>query len=169
MRKEEERKEIVMSTNIVPALAEAITKQEGFFPGSVAYRNNNPGNIMDLDYYKQTGSFRVKSFATLEEGTKALYSLIEKYIGQGHTLLSFFAKYAPGGHGANDPNQYAKNVSQWTGLPLDVPLNTIGAGAGTTVEEQGQPQGGEGPEVGASLLPLVAGVGILGLAVWWLF
>lgn len=155
--------------NLISTLADAITKQEGFFPGSVSAKNNNPGNIMDLDYFKSTGQFRVKAFATLEEGRAALEKLISNYIGQGHTLISFFNKYAPGGHGANDPTIYAKNVAGWTGIPVDVPLNTLPGdigGPGIKTEDAGD--GVSSGEGGFSLLPLLAGMGILGVAFWWL-
>lgn len=169
--------------NLTKALADAITRQEGFFPGSAAYKNNNPGNIMDLEYYKKTGGqFRLQTYATLEEGRAALEKLVDRYISAGHTLTSFFAKYAPSGHGDNNPNIYAKNVAGWLGLPLDVPLNQIDLAPsptspnGAEVLASTAPTGGGGieesfdgttTESGMSTLPLLLITGAVGAALWW--
>lgn len=118
---------------LVEQLADAITRQEGANPA-----RNNPGNIMDLDYYRQTGQFRVRQFPTPEAGRAALEDLIESYIDRGYNLDQFFARYAPAGHGANNPAVYAANVSQWTGIDRNTPLRNLvggtGGGGGNQVE-----------------------------------
>lgn len=158
---------------LTQALADAITRQEGFFPGSVSYQANNPGNIMDLAYYKQTGKFRVQTYATLEEGRAALEKLIDNYIAAGHTLTSFFAKYAPSGHGDNNVNTYVNNVASWLSIPTDVPLaqisQQVGEGVGVTDLPVGDPVA---PNVSTSSaggvnLPLLALMGAAGAAIWW--
>ena len=159
-----------MANPLTNALADAITRQEGFFPGSASYNNNNPGNIMDLAYYRQTGQFRLQAYPTLEAGREALESLVDKYISAGHTLTSFFAKYAPSGHGGNDPGVYARNVSGWLGIPMDVPLAQVAAGAVPPANPAGGPEipadAGDG-EKGASALPLLALAGAVGALWWW--
>jgi hypothetical protein len=167
-----------MSNPLTPEIAKAITRQEGWGPGTASYRNNNPGNIMDYEYYKQTGGkFRLQKYNSLEEGTAALYKLIDKYIDAGHTLISFFSKYAPSGHGDNDPNAYARNVASWTGLPLDVPLKQVTLQAPTAVPGQqlaatGPDDGGAAPgpvsEAGIGTLPLLLIAGTVGAALWYL-
>jgi hypothetical protein len=109
-----------MGSDIVSSIASAITQMENANPAL-----NNPGNIMDYDYYKSTGQFRLQQYSSPEEGQAALESLITKYVGQGLNLQDFFAKYAPAGHGNNDPVNYANFVSNQTGIPLDVPLNEL--------------------------------------------
>ncbi len=156
-----------MSNPITPALADAITKQEGFFPGSASYKNNNPGNIMDLGYYRQTGQFRLQAYSTLEEGRAALESLIDKYISAGHTLTSFFAKYAPSGHGGNDPNIYAKNVAGWLGIPVDVPLAQVTQVAGGTPTPANGETEAPATEAGVSTVPLLLVSGAVGAFLWW--
>lgn len=87
---------------------------------------NNPGNIMDLDYYKSTGKFRLKEYSSLEEGYAALFRLLsgKGYIGSNNhnTIRTIFPKYAPKGHGNNDPKIYSENVSNWTGIDQDKKL-----------------------------------------------
>lgn len=87
---------------------------------------NNPGNIMDLDYYKKTGKFKLKEYSSLEEGYAALFKLLsgKGYIGSNNhnTIRTIFPKYAPKGHGNNDPKIYSENVSNWTGIDQDKKL-----------------------------------------------
>lgn len=155
-----------MSSELTNKLADAITRQEGFFPGSASYKNNNPGNIMDLAYYKQTGQFKLQSYPTLEAGRAALESLVDRYIEAGHTLTSFFAKYAPAGHGGNDPNIYAKNVAGWLGIPMDAPLKQINLApppATPGVEGEIVPA----TESGIATMPLLIATGAVGAFLWW--
>lgn len=86
---------------------------------------NNPGNIMDLAYYKATGQFKLQQYETLLDGWNALKRLVGRYIERGYDLEQFFAKYAPSGHGTNNPQIYARTVSTWTGLPLLIPIKDI--------------------------------------------
>lgn len=157
------------SQSLIPALADAIQRQEGWFSGSVVYKANNPGNIMDYDYYKKTGQFRVQQYGSYEEGRAALESLIGKYISQGLTLEEFFAKYAPSGHGGNNPNTYANNVAGWIGIDTSTPLNQIdyqgqiasnpGQGSSTGSDSSGsggwEPSGVETPSTGDSQESLI--------------
>ena len=162
-----------MPSPLTSALADAITKQEGFFPGSASYVNNNPGNIMDLAYYKQTGQFKLATFPTLEAGRAALESLVDKYVSAGHTLNSFFAKYAPAGHGDNSPSTYASNVAGWLGIPTDVPLAQVQLAPANPAPSDGSGATG-GPEgvqsgdtlAGFAYTPLLIALGAVG-AVWW--
>jgi hypothetical protein len=160
-----------MASTLVSAIADAITRQEGFFPGSASFRNNNPGNIMDIDYYRRTGQFRLQTYSSLEVGRAALESLVQKYIDSGHTLLSFFAKYAPSSHGDNKPAVYAQNVAGWLGIPIDVPINQL-TWAGPSAPQTGPEvaASGAGGEAGAATFPLVAIASVAAaavFAVWW--
>lgn len=173
-----------MANPLTSAIADAITKQEGWFPGSASQRNNNPGNIMDIGYYQQTGQFKLATYPTLEAGRAALESLVDKYISAGHTLNSFFAKYAPSGHGGNNPSTYAANVASWLGIPADVPLSQVSASGGATAAQNG-PGAGAGVDAGGlapgasedgagageggySYTPLLAALGVAGAIWWWM-
>lgn len=109
------------STSLVQGIASAITSMEGANPST-----NNPGNIMDLAYYQQTGNFRVQQYPTTQAGQSALDSLISNYISRGYNLNQFFATYAPSGHGNNDPTAYANYVSQKIGVDPTIPLASVG-------------------------------------------
>lgn len=105
----------MQSESPAEALFDAIKRNEGFYPGSAAYRNNNPGNLM--------GPNGLRTFSTLSEGEAALRKQIDTNIGRDLTLREFFGG-KPGvyaGYDKTDP-LYAAKVSQWTGLPLDAKL-----------------------------------------------
>lgn len=108
-------------------LAAAIQRNEGFYPGSPAYRNNNPGNLtagpgmMGTD--PSTGLAIFPDYAT---GEAALQNQIQLNINRGLTLDQFFAG-KPGvyaGYDTTDPN-YAAKVAGWLNIPSDVPLSSI--------------------------------------------
>ncbi len=127
------------TSSTVALIASAIQRNEGYYPGSVAYRNNNPGNLRPLKSGTWPGQDGVANgyavFATYADGLAALNSQIQTNIDRGLTLTEFFAGkpgvyagYAPAAD-SNQPRQYAANVASWTGLPLDVPLNQLGSTA----------------------------------------
>src|SRR5580698_1510637 len=96
--------------------------------------NNNPGNLMDVAYYQQTGQYRPMQYPTLAAGEAAEDSLIQSYINQGLTLQQFFAKWAPAGQGNNNPTVYAEYVASATGLPSDQPLNAVSVDPSSPVD-----------------------------------
>lgn len=144
-----------MST-IVDSIATAITKMEGANPSL-----NNPGNIMDLNYYKSTGKFALQQYDSPSSGYNALTTLIQHYIDQGLDLNSFFAKYAPSGHGKNDPSGYANFVSQQTGIPLGVRLSDYINGNGLDVSDSTVDDGTTG-SVDMGMLIFIGVVTIIG-------
>lgn len=101
-------------------IANAITIQEN---APTSY--NNPGALMDLDYYKSTGMFRLKQYGSVQEGWNALLNDIQVKVSRGWDLLTFFKAYAPLGHGSNNPQVYAQNVSNRTGIPMGVPIASV--------------------------------------------
>ena len=110
------------SADIVAAIADAIDRQEG--PGAP---RNNPGNLRTWGNYPIDGGFAV--FPDLATGRAALEQQVRLNISRGLTLEEFFAGkpgvyagYAPAAD-RNQPYTYARNVSAWTGIPLNVPLN----------------------------------------------
>lgn len=97
---------------------------------TVADRNNNPGNIRDI----QTGHFKV--FKTPQEGFGALMNDLEaKKTGNTSTglhgesnLAEFAAKYAPASDN-NNPAQYAANLANHMGVRPDTKLKDLDTGA----------------------------------------
>lgn len=115
---------------IVQDLAAAITRQEGANP---AY--NNPGNLRAGPGMVGTSPNGIAIFPDYATGEAALENQIQLNINRGLTLSEFFGGkpgvypgYAPAAD-ANQPNVYTTNVSTWTGLPANVPLNSLDAGA----------------------------------------
>lgn len=113
-------------------LASAIQQMEGFYPGSLAYENNNPGNLM---FVGQQGAVLAPDgffakFPTYEDGLGALYRQLDIYAGKGYTIQQMMEKYAPKGHGANDPNAYAQFIAQTIGVSPDTKLVEIAYPAG---------------------------------------
>jgi hypothetical protein len=108
-------------------LARSIATFEGFFKsGSLAQRNNNPGNLRSWGTRPVRDGYAV--FDTPEAGWAALRRQIELNINRGLTLQEFFggkqgvyAGYAPASD-ENDPAGYAQFVAQRAGIAADVPL-----------------------------------------------
>ena len=113
-------------------MAEAIRDKEGFYPGSRAWRNNNPGNLKFADQ-KGTIGYDNKHFArfkTMQDGWNALIRQIElvatnksKAYPKDCTMLQFFETYAPSFE--NDTNSYAKEVCAKVGVELSTKLSEL--------------------------------------------
>lgn len=105
--------------------AQAIKKFEGWYPGSLSYRQNNPGNLRYSKY--QAGTKNGYSyFNTYEEGWKALlYQLRIAVDGRSSvynpemTLLDFFQVYAP-----SSDNNYPEKYAQFVADKLNVTIET---------------------------------------------
>lgn len=103
----------------VQSVALAIANAEGFnVSGSVAQRNNNPGNIGGA----------AASYATLGDGWQALYSQIASifnntsgFYNSGMTISQVGLIYAGG-----DPN-WSKNVAAYLGVPESTTFDQLAA------------------------------------------
>jgi len=111
-------------------LARAIATFEGYFqPGTIAQRNNNPGNLRRWGNLPVRDGYAV--FPTPEAGWEALRRQVELNVARGLSLREFFAGkpgvypgYAPSSD-ANDPERYAEFVASRIGVPADVPLVSL--------------------------------------------
>lgn len=105
------------------ALALAIQQQEGYYPGSRSWTNNNPGNLMYAGQVGSTGP-DAQGFATFPDystGFQALINQVTLDASRGLSVSQFTAKYAPAASG-NDPAAYARNISAALGLSPSDPL-----------------------------------------------
>lgn len=89
-----------LNTISIPALAEAIAKNEGYFNGTsqVAIKNNNPGNLKFVGQAGATADDRgFAVFKTAEEGGQALINdLTAKYnSGKYQTINDLMSVYSP--------------------------------------------------------------------------
>jgi hypothetical protein len=142
------------ATGATPSpLAQAIASFEGFDKaGSVAQRNNNPGNLRAGPGQTGTDKNGYAIFPDLNTGWSALHDLIQKRSGDNLTLQEFFGGkkgvypgYAPAAD-KNDPANYAATVAKTLGVDptaklADIPGSLPAAakpGARITPDMQGQ-------------------------------
>ena len=130
-----------ISPAAVTAIANAIQTQEGYYPGSVAYRNNNPGNLV---YAGQAGASPgvggFASFDTLADGQAALDNQITLDATRGTdvngnpttTLAQLITSWAPPSE--NDTATYIANVSASTGFDPNAPLSSLSVASGSTLD-----------------------------------
>lgn len=107
--------------DLIFRLAYAIALMEGYFAlGTIAQRNNNPGNL------RRWGSFPTESgfakFPNQVTGWNALFRQIDLNISRDLTLIEFFSGkpgvypgYAPAAD-SNKPVDYALFVNRWLGI-----------------------------------------------------
>jgi hypothetical protein len=115
------------------SLAQAIQNQEGFFPGSLAYKNNNPGNLV---YAGQSGASPgaggFARFNSYQDGYNALLAQINLDANRGtdvngnptQTVSQLITSWAPPGQ--NDTAAYIQSVTSQTGF--DASDNLLGLG-----------------------------------------
>lgn len=123
--------------NVLSTIASTIQQVEGYYPGSLAYINNNPGNLI---YVGQSGaspgqgnvnSTPFAKFSSYQDGLNALYSQIQIYANQGLTITQMMQKYAPGDDPVNNPTSYAATIAAALGVTPDTLLTNIQYGLGT--------------------------------------
>lgn len=91
------------------------------------WRNNNPGNIIKNPFAKRHGSignaggFAV--FSSVEDGEKALISLLKTNKYQNKTIALLIEDYAPDIQ--NDTENYKKLVKKFTGLDPDTKVGAL--------------------------------------------
>lgn len=123
---------------LIDQLVQAIEQFEGFFtPGSVAQRNNNPGNLRSGPGQTGTDPNGYAIFPDVATGTAALYNQVNLNISRGLSLNTFFAgqrdasgNLLPGGYPGyapaadnNVPSQYAATVAGWLGIDPSASLS----------------------------------------------
>lgn len=119
--------------SLVYTFAKAIKEHEGFFDGSLSFRNNNPGN---LKFAGQAGAVKADEkgfavFGTYQQGWDALVRQIEiaasgksSVYRPSMTIREFFKKYAPLENG-NTPEKYAEFVAKFLGVSPDFVISGL--------------------------------------------
>ncbi len=165
--------------SLTDSISQAIATMEGFYTaGSIAQRNNNPGNLRSWGSNPVVDGYA--KFPTVADGWAALNQQVNLNISRGLSLYEFFggkpgvyAGYSPSAD-ANNPQAYAVFVAGRVGIDPSVPLNSIGssgvsdAGDGTdtaSIFDTLNPFGSEDRSVDWGL---VAGLGLAALAIWWM-
>jgi hypothetical protein len=130
----------VTVTPQLATLASAIQTQEGYYPGSVAFTNNNPGNLVFAGQPGATaGANGFAVFDSYQDGLNALYNQLNLYAtgacgacgGQPLTISQMANIYAPAGQGSNDPSLYATNMAAALGVSPDTLLSSALSGSGS--------------------------------------
>ncbi len=123
-------------SDFTASLAAAIQRFEGWKPGSVSYRNNNPGNLRAGVGQSGTDANGYAIFPDYQTGFAALERQVDINIGRGLSLDEFFGGkpgvypgYAPSGD-SNDPGKYSQVVAGWLGIDPNTPLQDITSGSG---------------------------------------
>ncbi len=104
-------------------LAEAVKQHEGFYPGSVAFDNNNPGALRR--WPTQVGTTRgFAIFPSYEVGYQALLDLLLTRCGKDWTLYRLMSWYAPSSDN-NNPYRYASILADKLGVSTSTKLENI--------------------------------------------
>ena len=146
------------SSSMVDSISQAIAQMEGYnTPGTLAARNNNPGNLRSgPGQIGTSGGFAV--FPDASTGWAALNNQVQLNIDRGLTLNEFFAGkpglyagFAPSAD-SNNPTQYAQFVAGRVGIDPNSPISdsgTIFAGdENATVDSSAFDSGSIGPVIG---------------------
>lgn len=108
-------------------LGEAIARYEGFYKdGSLAQRNNNPGNLRYVSWSTRKSGLDSSNFAiypTAEDGLYDLYDLLMAKAEAGYTLEELMHIYAPPVE--NNTNAYVAFVADELGVSPQVKLSTL--------------------------------------------
>jgi RHS repeat-associated protein len=96
--------------------------------GSLAWRNNNPGNIIAGKWARDNGAIgangRFAVFPDKETGFKAIISLLSSKQYNHLTIIDAINKYAPATDN-NDPIAYANSIANKTGLSIDTKIKDL--------------------------------------------
>lgn len=113
--------------SLTDTLAQSIATMEGFFqPGTLAQRNNNPGNLRAGAGQIGTDANGFAIFPDVQTGWNALYNQISLDSGRGLDLSQFISKYAPPSE--NNTSNYLSYLTGQLGVSADTPLATLGPG-----------------------------------------
>lgn len=118
-----------MPKTIYDNIAQAIMEFEGYFIGSISYKNNNPGNLKFVGQLNATGQdqFGHAIFPTFQDGYNALINQIRRMLNgmsslypQSETLMQAMNTYA-----AANGNQYALFIAQRIGVDPNITLSDL--------------------------------------------
>lgn len=122
-----------MNNAAAAAIADAITRQEGAGPGTLATRNNNPGNLRFVGQHGAVqGEGGFAAFPSADAGRAALIAQIQLDASRGHdaagrrvvTVADLIHSWAPPSE--NDTAAYVASVTRQTGFGADDDLNFLG-------------------------------------------
>lgn len=96
--------------------------------GTVAWRNNNPGNIRKSKFAMANGAVGATDkwavFPDEETGLRAITKLLRTQNYNNLSIKDAIHRWAPFSDG-NNPENYSRRVSKMTGLNADAKINTL--------------------------------------------
>ncbi len=110
-------------------IAQAIQQVEGYYPGTLAYINNNPGNLVYTSYYAGAygavpGSGGFAKFPDYDTGYAALQHQIQVDAARGDSISDL--TYSWLGHGTGgDPTSYANSIADALGVTIDTKVQSL--------------------------------------------
>ncbi len=114
-------------------IAQTIQQVEGYYPGSLAYTNHTPGNLIYVGQAGATqGAGGFAAFPSYDAGYQALLNQIQNYASRGLTIQEMMNLYAPAGQGSNNPTAYASMIASALGTTPDTSLSDVLNGADTS-------------------------------------
>jgi hypothetical protein len=118
---------VAMTTRKANAPSGNVKDYRSLTGAPVGVRSNNPGNLIGGGAWQGmvgTNASGINIFSTWHYGIRAMIKTLHSYYyNHGlQTLRDIFHRYAPYGHGGNNPDQYAENVAAWIGIGPDQPL-----------------------------------------------
>lgn len=120
------------------AIDSAIAQFEGYnTPGTIANRQNNPGNIMFGPFAQAhgatgAGTGGIAVFPDVASGQAATDALVSSYALQGFSIQDLINKWSPPNAPGNTPEStanYTAAVASAAGVPASTPLTTLQTGA----------------------------------------
>ena len=159
----------VLDTTTTNTIAATIQQVEGYYPGTLAYQNNNPGNLIFVGQAGATkGAGGFAKFATYDDGKQALDDQIQLYAARGMSIQDMMNVYAPASDG-NNPTAYAAQIASALGVSPSTNLLLLSMG----IPETPPPPDVLSEAVPAGLLDsfspgtlMLGGLGLLVLASW---
>lgn len=103
----------------IEAVADAIMKFEGWAPGTVSYRNRNPGNLENTGAYVHYNTFIEGYSALLQDLRDKFVGRTTTGLGPDSTILQLMMKYAPPADG-NPTVAYTNFICSWLAKALGV-------------------------------------------------
>lgn len=134
------------------AIGQAIQTQEGYAPGTLAYQNNNPGNLVYAGQPGATpGAGGFAAFSSYTAGYQALLNQINLDAVRGTDvngnpttdISQLIGSWAPASDPANNPAVYTANVASSTGFDPSADLLSLGSGLASSSGYDSAPLTGE--------------------------
>jgi hypothetical protein len=101
-------------------IAQSIQQVEGYYPGTLAYRNNNPGNLVYTSYYAQNygavqGDGGFSKFPDYDTGYSAMLHQIQVDSSRGDSIYDLTYSWLGSGQGG-DWQSYAETIANNLGV-----------------------------------------------------